>query len=1371
MLAWLAVVPARQATLIASSAREFKRSEPPRRSLLSRLLAQRILQHLQPEEGLEPVQEPAALAHLNRSASPQLVLCLAPECGPCDLLVLTLLHRRQPTGPTHDPYRAVVERWARPAAHYLRPPSVPTAAEAVAAGARRGGNAGALTAAVDAFRSLLQPQLHTDPHDWSLLWRQELPGTAEQIAIAADGASMAVAYQRLVEEGMRHTVRLWQLQRPHEAAHPSWQCAAPGAAAGAAAAGAAAADTGVAAGAPPPWEDIALRGSTHVSALSLVGGLARDECLVYARGLDRYAFRMLCRPRPRSHRRGARRWLRRWGPWRSAWRGMRPGPVVDRRRGYTETVMLRGLTLPQQPGLGPLLVGQLSPSGIGSVRYGLGLSLQLYSPVRLPRPCGLLARLRRSARCSEAAWTLRAATASHLPRAAAAAAAEPTDPAHVPRPLVAGSVDGSHAVVAFAHTITTLHATATRPPEVPVAAVGEAGEAGVAGEPRMSVEAGVGADAAGGGASAGESWAATEGRPPAEGGATASPTLPPLADADEEEAAAGGGEAGRDGARGQELRARRSVQGHRTKRRARTRARRQRRGAARQAEAEAAVGGGVAEEGGGGGSGGSGSGTGGGGGGGGASAVLLEVQIEGIASSFKLIAHARTGGQLALLISSRELLLLSQNDPPQPEPGLSPTPSPAPPPVPSAAAASAAGTAPATSLPAVGRPRKDAPPPVDSPVEAAAAAPSGAAPSAATGPASPSPAAASSGWQSPSAPDTPLPYGAAAPNTPQACDAGAEAEARASSLGPDTPATAPHSVAQPPRGGWWRVPWRGARRALGGGWRRGAAPHDAPTLTPTPTPTPTLTSTPPIAPPPTLTPPPPTLPASAPATSPPSPGAPARAIWPDVHAPTPEAEAGGGVEPQPEPSPPAGAAGAEGAGSAPGGAHAPAWTGANGATLANDSALSEYEVDRWRLESATLPRLEPQGKAEPIATALLPVAPGEAGLLLVLYEGGGIATFNLTGALTPSAEYASQALWSGGSGAGDALSTSLLTMALVSLLLGLALLCIGARFGLPVAPTGSWALRPMAWLRTSLRFVAELALAPALAATLLIWPDLQWAPLEEPPEPRPNRAAATPAAAAPPGAATPGATTPAAAQAAASATEGFTPTVGAAAAAYIAAATAAGVDIAAADDDDVDIAAAAAAAATATASLIVAATTPTASVAPMPAAAQPFEPYEPTGPVPGIGAVPGTMAHAANIANAATYAAYAADARRLLNGSAVVLGTSPHNVVAPSQLQPQQLGRPAAVAATASIAAPFGPTTAAFAAANAASSATGAEPATSMLRPPLHSGLHHTCAPGSSSTAHVSPAPAFRFTPYAPPPAPASAALAPPDSEDTEVVD
>ena len=285
-------VSARQATLIASSSREFKDSEPPRRSLLSRLLAQRLLQHLQPQEEQRPVLEPAALAHLNRSGSPQLSLCLAPECGPCDLLVLTLLHRRQPTGPTHDPYRAVVERWARPAAHYLRPPVVPTAAEAVAAGALQGGNAGALAAALEALRSLLQPRLLIDPDDWSLLWRQELPGMADQIAVAADGASMAVAYQQQVEQGTRHAVRLWPLQAPHEAAHPSWHCAAPveaaprqsAAASGRGAAGAAGAATGtdVAAGAPPAWEDLPLPGSAPVTALSLISSSQRDECLVYA---------------------------------------------------------------------------------------------------------------------------------------------------------------------------------------------------------------------------------------------------------------------------------------------------------------------------------------------------------------------------------------------------------------------------------------------------------------------------------------------------------------------------------------------------------------------------------------------------------------------------------------------------------------------------------------------------------------------------------------------------------------------------------------------------------------------------------------------------------------------------------------------------------------------------------------------------------------------------------------------------------------------------------------------------------------------------------------------------------------------------------
>ena len=445
---------------MATSSREFWTSEPPRRSLLSRLLAQRLLQQLQPLDEEQPVLGDATLEHLNRSASPQLALCLAPECGPCDLLVLTLLHRRQPTGPTHDPYRAVVERWARPAAHYLRPPSVPTAAESVETGAASGGNAGALAAALAALRSALQPRLRVDPHDWSLLWRQELPGTAEQMAMAADGGSMAVGYQQLVEEGMRHTVRLWQLRWPHERPHPSWQCSARSAerAGGGGADGSGlnasiAEGAGVAAGAPPPWEDIPLPGSAQLSALSLVSNIARDECFVYARALDRHAFRMLCRSRRRRRTTSTRgsgggggSWWR-W-PWRRRaaalpapdgataavaapqqpkpaphWRTMLPGPAVDRRRGYTETVLLRSLALPSQPGMGPLLVGQLSPTGIGHARYGLGLSLQLYSPLLLTRPCGLLARLFRPSRCSEPAWTLRAATAANAPRSSSSSAA------------------------------------------------------------------------------------------------------------------------------------------------------------------------------------------------------------------------------------------------------------------------------------------------------------------------------------------------------------------------------------------------------------------------------------------------------------------------------------------------------------------------------------------------------------------------------------------------------------------------------------------------------------------------------------------------------------------------------------------------------------------------------------------------------------------------------------------------------------------------------------------------------------------------------------------------------------------------------------
>ena len=104
--------------------------------LLSRLLVRRLLELLPAEAA--PKQRaapgPSALAHLNRTASPFLSLCAAPVCGPCDMLMLTVVHRSSPVGPPHDPHRGVVERWSRPAARFYRTPAAPTVGEVVAAG-------------------------------------------------------------------------------------------------------------------------------------------------------------------------------------------------------------------------------------------------------------------------------------------------------------------------------------------------------------------------------------------------------------------------------------------------------------------------------------------------------------------------------------------------------------------------------------------------------------------------------------------------------------------------------------------------------------------------------------------------------------------------------------------------------------------------------------------------------------------------------------------------------------------------------------------------------------------------------------------------------------------------------------------------------------------------------------------------------------------------------------------------------------------------------------------------------------------------------------------------------------------------------------
>ena len=51
-------------------------------------------------------------------------------------------------------------------------------------------------------RIALHPQLLSDPHDWQLVWRQRLPGAAEQVASSADGRRLALSYRKLSDEAV-----------------------------------------------------------------------------------------------------------------------------------------------------------------------------------------------------------------------------------------------------------------------------------------------------------------------------------------------------------------------------------------------------------------------------------------------------------------------------------------------------------------------------------------------------------------------------------------------------------------------------------------------------------------------------------------------------------------------------------------------------------------------------------------------------------------------------------------------------------------------------------------------------------------------------------------------------------------------------------------------------------------------------------------------------------------------------------------------------------------------------------------------------------------------------------------------------------------
>ena len=202
--------------------------------LLSRLLARRLLELSETAADVARVrqaQSRSALASLNRTATPLLTICPPPMCGACEMLVLTLVHQRTGGGPPHDPHRSVVEQWTRPAQHYLRPADAPSSMSSVAAAARDGLGA-AFDAAVEQLRIAMHPQLMSDPHDWQLVWRQRLPGTAEQLASSADGCRLAIAYRRVGDETVTQHIRYYALHPPSEGVHPEGRCpaAAPAAA-------------------------------------------------------------------------------------------------------------------------------------------------------------------------------------------------------------------------------------------------------------------------------------------------------------------------------------------------------------------------------------------------------------------------------------------------------------------------------------------------------------------------------------------------------------------------------------------------------------------------------------------------------------------------------------------------------------------------------------------------------------------------------------------------------------------------------------------------------------------------------------------------------------------------------------------------------------------------------------------------------------------------------------------------------------------------------------------------------------------------------------------------------------------------------------
>jgi len=175
----------------------------------------------------------------------------------------------------------------------------------------------------------------------------------------------------------------------------------------------------------------------------------------------------------------------------------------------------------------------------------------------------------------------------------------------------------------------------------------------------------------------------------------------------------------------------------------------------------------------------------------------------------------------------------------------------------------------------------------------------------------------------------------------------------------------------------------------------------------------------------------------------------------------------------------------------------------------------------WRLEGTSLPKIDSLSKVDPIAMLVLPqpeqqpaTATAHASThdsdtaavrtddtsVLVLYEGGFLVSYNLSGSLISDQEYSIGALTL--TAASTSFWVHILIFLVIAMLLSMLVLCVGLRFGLQWTVV-AWPIYPIMWAHAALRFIFDFVLGPVLAAVHLVLPGVRLN--RNAPPPRMNR--------------------------------------------------------------------------------------------------------------------------------------------------------------------------------------------------------------------------------------------------------------------------